>query len=115
MRYIFGFVFFVFLFGVLCVPARADLCRVYGAGFGEMAVRDCDTPPTGWVECDSFMGERTWCSPNVGQQSATKKHNNNTVILVSAGVTLAVVAVAWYFFKKAPSKNNPGQVQLATF
>lgn len=102
---------FLLLSWVLIVPARADWCRDPVNG----GVVPCASAPDSWSECKDFKGEPIHCYPSGGARSKTKKHDNTTIILVSVGVGAAVVAAAWYFFKKRPSENNPGQVQLATF
>jgi len=95
---------------ILVVPARADWCRSAEGG-----VVQCDAAPASWTNCGEFQGAPIYCYPSGGGNSHSSRHDNTTAILVSLGVGLAVVAVAWYFFKKSPSENNPGQVQLATF
>ena len=51
-----------------------------------------------------------------GRKTHAKKNSNTTTIIVASVATAAVVAgLAWYFFKKTPSENNPGQIKLATF
>lgn len=101
---------FLLLSWVLIMPARADWCKQAGGG----AVQ-CNNVPESWTNCGEFKGEPMYCYPSGGARSKAKKHDNTTMILVSVGVGVAVVAAAWYFFKKRPSENNPGQVQLATF
>ncbi len=101
---------FAVLCSILIAPARADWCRDPTGG-----VVPCSAAPTSWTNCGEFQGAPIYCYPSGGGQSHSKKHDNSTVILVSLGVGLAVAAVAWYFFKKSPSKNNPGHIQLATF
>lgn len=101
---------FALLLCVSIAPAHADWCRQEHNG-----VVQCDSAPASWTNCGEFQGEPIYCYPSGGGHSKAKKHDNTTMILVSAGVGLVVVTAAWYFFKKRPSENNPGQVQLATF
>ncbi len=46
-----------------------------------------------------------------------KKHKNNTgpIVLVSVAAGAVFAGAMYYFFKKQPSENNPGQVKLAEF
>ena len=55
--------------------------------------------------------------PDAGTSNRkAKKHSNTgTIIVVSVAATAVFAGAMWYFFKKAPSENNPGQVKLATF
>lgn len=102
---------FAFFAVLLIAPARADWCRD-ATGNG---VIQCETIPSSWTQCGEFQGEPIYCYPSGGAHSKARKHDNTTMVWVSVGVGLVVVAAAWYFFKKRPSENNPGQVQLATF
>lgn len=102
---------FALLCCVMITPAHANWCRDPVNG----GVVPCESTQTSWSQCGEFQGEPIYCYPSGGGRSKAKKHDNTTMILVSVGVGAVVVAAAWYFFKKRPSENNPGQVQLATF
>ncbi len=91
--------------------ASADWCRNVSGG----GISPCNSAPSSWSDCGTFQGDTVWCYKSGGAKSVSSDKNNNTMMLVSVGIGLAVIAASWYFFRKPPSENYPGQVQLATF
>lgn len=62
-----------------------------------------------------------YCKDNLSMCQDTakthaKKHSNTgTIIVASVAVGAVFAGAMWYFFKKRPSENNPGQVKLMSF
>ncbi|MBD5388873.1 LPXTG cell wall anchor domain-containing protein [bacterium] len=53
---------------------------------------------------------------NCDVRTSAKKHSNTgQIVVISVAAGLLVAGAAWYFFKKRPSENNPGQISLMTF
>ncbi len=82
----------------------------------EGGIEQCDKVPSTWNQCGTTPnGAPIFCYPQGASKKHSKSHSNTEVVLISVGVGVAVVGLAWYFFKKKPSKNNPGQVSLVEF
>lgn len=83
------------------------------------AMADRTTSPVSDTSANTSNFE--YCSNNPdkcsgGRKTHAKKNSNTTTIIVASVAVGAVFAGAmWYFFKKTPSENNPGQVKLASF
>lgn len=76
----------------------------------------CDTVPSSWGECGTFKdGASIYCPPSGKKKSHAKKDKDSYMVLASVGVGLVFIGAMYYFFKKKPSENNPGQVTLASF
>lgn len=59
-------------------------------------------------------GQLVYCAANAPTKS--KKHKNTgEIVVISVAVGAVFVGAMYYFFKKKPSENNPGQVKLAEF
>ncbi len=107
----------IFLVFCMCcflnVRCYADWCRKQGGG-----VEQCASHPSSWTDCGTFNGETIYCFSQ-GSTSGGKSHGSgdkvSQKVLISVGIGLAVVAVGYYFFKKKPSQNNPGQISLMEF
>ena len=109
-KYIFFSLIALFMVGI--TPARAE----------------CHNRGDGVIECPE-IGEGNPCVPNAdgkmpsfcsagtvsGNSSPSSKLSTTEWVMISVGVSLAVVAVAAYFWHKKPSKNNPGQIALMSF
>ncbi len=106
-------VFAIALFG----PAHAHWCQGTGAGtHGGTGIVMCDTIPENWQACGEFKDGAPIYSPQCGGgKKHASSHDHTKVVLISAGVGLVFLGAMWYFFKKRPSENNPGQVTLMTF
>ncbi len=93
-------------------PARAHWCQGPTSHSG---ISQCNEVPSQWVQCGTFSDG----NPIYAQTCSGKKHaknsNHTKVVLISVGVGAVFLGAMWYFFKKRPSENNPGQVTLMTF
>lgn len=64
--------------------------------------------------CLDAKGQPYYCPANAPTKS--KKHKNTgEIVVISVAVGAVFVGAMYYFFKKKPSENNPGQVKLAEF
>ena len=98
---------------LLCTThaANADWCKKTGGGMAP-----CDTVPSTWTNCGTAPdGQAIFCYPTGSTKSHAKKDKNSYMVLASVGVGVIFVGAMYYFFKKRPSENNPGQVTLASF
>jgi len=64
--------------------------------------------------CLDSAGQPYYCPANAPTKS--KKHKNTgEIVMISVAVGAVFVGAMYYFFKKKPSENNPGQVKLMEF
>lgn len=102
----------IFLLIFTITPARADWCRKTGGG-----IEICNSHPQTWTDCGTANdGNTIWCYPQQGGKKKSSKNSNGTkVVLISIGVGAVFAGAMWYFFRKKPSQNVPGQVSLMEF
>lgn len=98
---------------MLTMPAMADDIRGNGTGPVVPGSGNAQSNPGGYdlEYCKTHQSE---CR---GESKTHAKKNSNTTTIIVASVAVGAVfaGAMWYFFKKTPSENNPGQVKLASF
>ena len=109
--------FSIVAFVIYAAPARADLCQASsGLGRYECAPEDHGSDVCGSVRVDGGGSVPVYCgATRNGSGKTSAKMSTTEVVILSVGVGLVVAGLAYYFFHKKPSENNPGQISLMSF
>ncbi len=100
----------IFLATIMPMTARAESTRP-GDGSAPSLNENWVSKPN---QCLGSDGLPYNCRADV-KHKAKKKHDTGTVVMITVATTAVFAGAMYYFFKKRPSENNPGQVKLAEF